>query len=158
MHGTCARLDPSFSSTASSLVTVTGIEVAEIVTSFWLPRLLILVCVLFLLIAIKIHHLTFILLFLPLLVSNLGRIDFGGRGGRVPGIPPILMLLLLFVLFSLIRRFGILGGSRYGGPRSLGVILAMHCFLGLDLVGDSMSRLIPLETIQVSLSFIKTQP
>ena len=111
-------------------------------------------------ITVVIYDLTYVplLFFLFLLVSNFGRVDFGSRGSGIPGIsiiPLVLMLLLLLVLPGFIGRHEILGGSRHG--ESLGVIPAIHCSLGLDLVCGGMGRLIFLETILISLLYVGTR-
>ena len=95
------------------------------------------------------------------LFSNLGHVDFGGRGvSGFSGIPFVSMLLLFFVFSSLIGRFGIGGSgrrSRGGTLRSLGVIPAIYRPLRLDFMGGGMGRSISSETAQISLSHVGTR-
>ena len=120
----------------------------------------------------KTHDLSHIFFVPPLLlVSDLSRIDSGGRDGEIlaffgilgfPKIPFALPVLLLLSFFGFIKKLKILGrsgcGSECKAPKSPGVIAAMifNCSLGLDFVCDGMSRSIPSETTQISLLHVKT--
>ena len=109
-----------------------------------------------LLIVVKTCDFTLVFLLFSLLVSELGRVDSDGQNSRIPGIPPVFILLLLFIFSGLIKRLEILVRIRYGGLKSLEVIPAMYCPLGLNFVGGSMSWSIFSKTIQVCLSYIRT--
>ena len=95
-------------------------------------------------------------------VSDLGHVNFGGRGvSGFPGIPLVSMLLLLLIFSILIGRLGILGGSGRGSGggtlRSLGVIPAIYRPLSLNFMGGDMGQSISSETAQISLSQVGTR-
>ena len=91
------------------------------------------------------------------LISDLGHINFGGRGVfRFPEIPLVSMLLLLFVLSSLIGRLGIGRSGRESRGGTLTSVLATHHSLGLNFVRGGVSGSVPSEDLYISLSYIKT--
>ena len=161
MHGTRSK---AFSySRASFLVPVIDVEIAETDTSFWFSRFWTLFCVVPQFVAVITCNLPwFLLLSSSFLVSDVGHIDFGGQSiSRFPGIFLVPMLFHFFVFSSLTGRLEILGrsghGSRGGTFRNPGVIPAIYFLLCLDLMGGDMGRLVPLETVQISLSLVRTR-
>ena len=99
------------------------------------------------LVAVITRDLPWVLLLSPFLVSDLGRVDSGGRGiSGLPGIPLASVLFLLFVLFSLIGgRLGIGGSGRGsgGGTFTSAFIPTAYRSLGLDFVCVDVSGLVP---------------
>ena len=97
------------------------------------------------------------LFFFPLSAPiDLGLVDSRGRDRGIFGFlgtPPVMVPLFL-ILSSLIRRLGNLSRSECGALRSLGVILAIHRPLHLDLMGGGKGRSVPLETAQISLPHV----
>ena len=96
-----------------------------------------------------------LLLLLLFFVSNLSRVDSGGRGGgisRFPGVLSILILLLFLFLPSLIGRLGLRDGSE--SFRSLEVLSAQHRSLGLNFVRGGMSGSTSSEDLYFNLSHI----
>ena len=88
-------------------------------------------------------------------LSGLSCVYSGGRDGAF--LLDFVLFLLLF-LPSLIRRLGILGGSRHGSL-SLRFVPAMIFYrsLSLDFVCGSMGRSISSRDLLLSLSYVKTR-
>ena len=120
----------------------------------WPPGLWTLICVVSQFVTVVTCDLISIplLLFFSFLVSDLSRIDSGGRDGRIP---LVLMLLLLFVFPSLIGRFGLQDRSR--GLRSFDVLPAVHRSLSFNFVRGDVSGSTSLEDLYISLSHVKIQ-
>ena len=70
-------------------------------------------------------------------------------------------MVLFFLIFpGFIERLRILGGSKRGSGcgalKSLKVISTIHRPLCLDFMDGGMGRLVPLETVQINLSYVGT--
>ena len=109
------------------------------------------------LVAVIIRDLFWVFFFSPsFLIPDFGCINSGGRG--VFGFPLLSMLLLFFVFSSLIGtlRIGKSGRESRDGTFTSGFIPTIHGSLGLDFMRNNVSKLIPLEDLYISLTYIET--
>ena len=132
----------------------------RLILVFWLSGLWALVCVISQFITVVTYNFNCVLFFLcsSFFILNLGCVVSGGRGNGIPKFPEVpfvLILLFLLVLPGFIGRLGLRGRS--GVLRSLGILPAIHRFLGLNFVYSGMSESTSSEDLYISFLYIGTQ-